>query len=427
MKSSLSLPVLQACPFSEEAANEDELSDQLFGRETRHDDRIGRYLECFGGHVAEGEYRDRGSSGGMGTWLVSELLRLNKVDAVVHVRPMSPTTDDPRLVQYAISRSDEEILDGAKSRYHPIEMSEVIRVIQETPGRYAFVAIPCFIKALRLLQRHDQVLAERVVFTVGLFCGHLKSLAFAQSLAWQLGVHPDSLRSFDFRHKLLDRPANRYGVVAKGAAQDEEIETPVAELYGSDWGLGFFKYKACDYCDDVVAELADVSIGDAWIPRYIEDARGANVVIVRTPELLDLIETARGEGRLELETLPASEVAKSQDAGFRHRRAGLAYRLHLTDRSGQWRPPKRVPPSRAAVPLLRRPIHAMRPVLSEASHEAFAKARAADQLDVFKREMAPLVEEYRRRYRRSSFRRWPGKVKKMARRLIRPSSRRGSP
>ena len=35
----------------------------------------------------------------------------------------------------------------------------------------------------------------------------------------------------------------------------------------ADWGMGIFKLGACDYCDDIVGETADISFGDAWLRR----------------------------------------------------------------------------------------------------------------------------------------------------------------
>ncbi|MGC9322644.1 MAG: Coenzyme F420 hydrogenase/dehydrogenase, beta subunit C-terminal domain, partial [Kosmotogaceae bacterium] len=63
-----------------------------------------------------------------------------------------------------------------------------------------------------------------------------------------------------------------------------------SDFYGYNWGYGFFKYKACDYCDDVVSETADVSVGDAWLPEYVNDSGGTNVVIVRNPVIKKIID-----------------------------------------------------------------------------------------------------------------------------------------
>jgi len=42
------------------------------------------------------------------------------------------------------------------------------------------------------------------------------------------------------------------------------------------WTNGFFKLNACNFCDDIFAELADVVFMDAWIDPYIYDSKGTN-------------------------------------------------------------------------------------------------------------------------------------------------------
>ena len=155
--------------------------------------------------------------------------------------------------------------------------------------------------------------------------------------AWQCGIEPGNLIAIDFRKKLPGFDANRYGIEVTGW-QDGQVVTrisPVRDLYGHDWGKGFFKYKACDYCDDVVAETADVVVGDAWLPEYVKNSQGTNVVVVRHPLIRDLIDKGVSTGQINLDCISADEIAKSQKSGLNHRREGLAYRLDLTDRQGK--------------------------------------------------------------------------------------------
>ncbi len=388
------------CPFSDQAADEDKISQQLFGQHGKYHSQIGYYITTYAGYVLENDFRKLGSSGGMGTWIVSNLLSEGLVDGVIHVQQRCPSDTDPRLFHYQLSTNVEEVRRGAKSRYYPIEMSEVMELVRNRPGSYAIVAIPCFLKAVRLLINQDAILAERIRFCVGLVCGHLKSTEFAKMLAWQCGIEPDKLLSIDFRHKLPDADANKYGIKVVGSKDGERIThvSPVNKLYGSDWGLGFFKYKACDYCDDVVAETADVTVGDAWLPQYVKDSHGTNVVIVRNPVIHNMIEQAVAAGRLNLDRIDASEIVRSQAAGFRHRRDGLAYRLYLCDSQGVWHPKKRVLPNFSNLTRNIKKRYQMRILLAKESHLKFKEAVDADQFSLFHQNMETLVSQYRRLY-----------------------------
>ena len=63
------------CPFSPEATNEDAIAAARFPDAPQHDARLGRYTSCHVGAVAEAPFRERGSSGGMVSWVAAELMR----------------------------------------------------------------------------------------------------------------------------------------------------------------------------------------------------------------------------------------------------------------------------------------------------------------------------------------------------------------
>jgi len=366
------------CPFSPSAADEDEIAWRRFPAAPKNDLRIGRFEAAYVGHAAEKPFRPNGSSGGLTSWVAAELLRSGTVDAVAHVAPTDPTTAG-RHFAYRISRTLPELMQGAKSRYYPVDLTQILREIRTTPGRYAIVGIPCFIKAIHLLRRIDPLVRERVTHTLGLFCGHMKSKAMVESFAWQLGTELGKVQALDYRVKDESRPANWYRAQLElddgmSAAQDWW------HLADGDWGAGFFQNPACDWCDDVVAETADISFGDAWVEPYSSDGRGTNVVIVRSPELKAMIERARSEGCLQLEPVDAEFIVQTQAAGLRHRRDGLAYRL-------SWRrkgimPRKRVSPS-ADLPLRRKLVYRMRYGIARWSHRVFAFAHSVGKPGVY--------------------------------------------
>ena len=362
----------QVCPFSPTAANEDVIAAERFPEAPHGDALIGRYAGAYVGHVDEGAFRMGGSSGGMVSWVAAELLRRGLVDGVAHVTPRSRDEGDGRLFGYRVSRDVEQLREGAKSRYYPVELSSVLREIAEVPGRYAVVGIPCFIKAVNLLRRENPLFAERITHTIGLFCGHMKSAAMVDSFAMQLGAEPDAVAAIDYRLKNPDRPANWY--TAQLTLQDGSTrQQDWWHLVDGDWGSGFFMNSACNFCDDVVAETADIAMGDAWVEPYSSDGKGTNVVIARSPLMLELVRDGIAEGRLQLSEVDHAFVSQTQAAGFRQRREGLAYRLAKARLAVQ--PVKRVAPS-TAMPARRKLIYRMRQAISHGSHRAFRLSRA---------------------------------------------------
>lgn len=385
----------QACPFSGAGPDEDAIAGDLYTAPGIVEDaRIGRHLACFAGWVVDGTMRANASSGGIATWLQRELLDRGLVDAVINVAPREGQANEP-LFSFTVARSSDDVSAHTKTRYYPVEMSGVIRFMIDNPGRYATIGTPCFAKALRLAARQSPELRDRLHYVLGIVCGHLKTTNFAKALATQCEIDPDRIDAIDFRAKLAGRPASRYGVSVTGARADgsgnDTVTEPMEGLLGANWGHGLFKYKACEFCDDVLAETADVVVGDAWLPSYDGDHRGCNVVIVRHPELLEMLCTARDAGQLHLDDLSADSVAESQAGGLRHRRDGLAFRLWQTDQVKSWRPEKRVKPGRRHLSPAMRRIHAARYALGQASHALWLEA---PNFNGFAARMTPMIGRY---------------------------------
>lgn len=367
--------VSQACPFSPLAADEDAIASQRFPAAHTRDERIGRFEGAYVGSVAEGEWRARGSSGGMVSWVANELLRTGQIDAVAHVKPADPLRTG-RFFAYGISRCEAEIAEGAKSRYYPVELSQVLDEMRQIDGRYAVVGVPCFIKAVHLLRRADPLLAERITHTLGLFCGHMKSARFVQSFAWQLGAELEKVQAVDYRVKDPARPANWYRAQLE-MSDGRTLAQDWWHLADGDWGAGYFQNPACDFCDDVVAETADIAFGDAWVEPYSSDGRGTNVVVTRAPGLHAMIRQAIADRRLDLQPVDADYIAETQAAGLRHRRQGLAYRLSWMKRAPV-RPRKRVAGGSNSLPLRRRLVFRTRAAISLWSHRLMWLAQAFD-------------------------------------------------
>jgi coenzyme F420-reducing hydrogenase beta subunit len=370
----------RTCPFSPMAKNEDELAAVRFPAAQHHDSLIGRLDAAYVGHAEEEEFRAHGSSGGMVTWVASELLRSGLVDGVAHVVAATGPNEEQRFFRYRVSRTEEEIRAGAKSRYYPVELSEVIEAIRAAPGRYAVIGIPCFIKAVHLLRAEDAVLRERVVFTLGLFCGHMKSARMVESFAWQMDMQIEAVERIEYRLKNPDRPANWY--TAQLTHKDGSTRSrDWWHLADGDWGAGFFQNSACNFCDDVVAETADISFGDAWVEPYSSDGRGTNVVIVRSPLLHRLLRMAIADGRLNLQEVDSKFIEQTQAAAFRQRREGLAFRLSWP-RFGV-HPKKRVAPQWRGISLRRKLIYWMRYQISAWSHIVFWLARVTHRPHIY--------------------------------------------
>ncbi|MGQ7247145.1 Coenzyme F420 hydrogenase/dehydrogenase, beta subunit C-terminal domain [Halomonas sp. V046] len=364
------------CPFSA-SKDEDELGAELFSKQGFfRDENVGYYNGIYAGHVIDPKFRDAGGSSGFVTWLLSTLLERGVIDGVIHVKEGGGGEE---FFEYGLSSTVGEILEGAKSRYHPAHFDKILKKIRGDGKCYAFVGVPCFVKAVRLVCENDEVIKSQVTVCVSLFCGHMKSAAYSDFLARQLSSSSDNVESVDFRVKDPAAPANKYKfevIVGDGdkSKYSSSRRARNSSLYGVNWGLGYFKPKACEWCDDIVGELADISSGDAWLPEYVSDSGGSNIVVVRSDFIKSIIEEARREKKLNFDVRSSQDVYDSQAGNYRHRREGLGVRIKQADEIGVWHPKKRVKPNQYDVGDKRKRLYVHRQFISEKTHDVFFRS-----------------------------------------------------
>lgn len=326
----------KVCPFNitpdTEVQTENELGKIYLGLAPNHQSQMGYYYNTYVGYSEE--FRLTSSSGGLATHLMTELLTKKIVQHVFSVGEGSQ--DD--FYTYKVCSSIEDVLGTSKTRYYPVSMAEVLKKVDELDGRIAVVGTACFIKAIRLLQYYHPHLKEKIVFCIGIICGGQKSKYYADFLAASAGA-PIGYCKPNFRIKDYKSSASDYSFGCK-SIKSEEYEVKMRTL-GDMWGTGLFKNNACDFCDDVTTELADISLGDAWLQPYTKDGRGTNVIVTRSKMADDLVKEGIEQNKLKVEELALTEFLKSQQGSFNHRHIGLKYRVKKAKQKNIPIPPKR--------------------------------------------------------------------------------------
>jgi len=328
---------LKVCPFADFGENEDTIAKRLYGAVPgiRHRSETGYYLAAYVGYSER--HRPTSASGGMATWLLEALLAEGIVN---HVICVAPTGDPDKLFAFRVFDTPEDVRTGAGSAYYPVEMSGVIRQILEVPGRYAVTGLPCFIKAIRLAQQRNKKLRERIVVTVGLVCGQLKSKRYTAYLALLSGMKSKPVR-VKYHSKRPDTPAADYHFVCENPNGERSKEVFFSKGMGEAWVNRWFTINACNYCDDIFAECADIVCMDAWLPEYWNDPEGHSLIIVRSPRIFQTITDGIQRKQLNLEDISIDDVIRSQSEVIHGKRVLLSYRLKLAQKCGKSRLPNK--------------------------------------------------------------------------------------
>ena len=284
-------------------------------------DFLGPWRRLWFGWAADPELRHLGASGGVATALLAGLLENGLADAVLAV---GTSDENPLQAVGVVCRSPAEVAACRGSKYNVVPVNTLLGTVLREPGRYVLVGLPCHIQGLRLAQRRFRRLRERVVLTLGVFCGLTCEPRATEVAALQAGLDPADLASVSYRGP--GWPGGMRLVTRDGRARRRDYPAYF------DGHLAAHTPPRCRMCPDALAELADVSVGDTWLDRF-EGCDGVNDLIVRTPE--GERATAAVRDRLRLQDATPEEMVASQAETYRVKRDVLRGRIALRAAAGR--------------------------------------------------------------------------------------------
>lgn len=384
---------LRVCPFSDDNPDEDEHGKVRFSSRDGmgHCHELGYGLDAYVGYAPDGSIRWEGTSGGMLTWTLCYLLEQEIVDHVVCVEP-SPDSDC--LNRFAVVSTPDEVRGCSKSSYYPVELSGVVRHIMDHDARYAVVGLPCVCKAMRNAQFIFPKLQNRITYLFGLVCaGQQVNTRFSNEVARLAGLE-ERLVFIRSRIKKLGVPPGNYLFLVRGE-QGKECEASFFGGVKDVWAGGAFRVSGCNYCDDVFAECADAVFMDAWLPEYMDDSAGHNIVLNRDSALSDIFKAVISLKRIGFERVAGCQAVNPK-------REALQARLYLRRLALRPSPIKRV---RMRVPSARILVKVF--VMNLRQRAARKNLRVGKAYDAFRMELLPelLIQGGTR---------WMRRVKKLA-------------
>jgi coenzyme F420 hydrogenase subunit beta len=266
------------------------------------------------GYANDGAVRHRASSGGAITALAVHALRSGLVDRVIHVMP-DPAYPTRNIV--VCSTGEQEVVEGAGSRYASSSpLADIDRILSDG-GRLAFIGKPCDVSALRRLGQTDGRVADHVALALSFFCAGVPSHNAAGRILADLGVAPEEVEAFRYR-----------GFGWPGMARATLRDGRHAEMtYEESWGgrLSHEVQYRCKICPDAVGGAADIACADAWYggetgyPTF-EELDGRSLIMTRTAVGDSFLGQAVAAGALSIEPLDIGEIDLMQPSQARRKR-----------------------------------------------------------------------------------------------------------
>ena len=140
-----------------------------------------------------------------------------------------------------------------------------------------------------------------------------------------------------------------------------DVGLPLFGSWNSYWPVFssfFFTPKRCMMCPDQSAELADISLGDAWLPELSYERKGKSIIVTRTRRGEELLSLAKESKVLDIKSVEVEKVLESQAINLRIKKDDLPSRLYLYGLFGKNKPRYKPDPGHHNRPSVRAVLRA---------------------------------------------------------------------
>ena len=309
---------IKSCPGY--SVDFESLSCSIFGQQPENS-RVGNHLECYVGHSTDEAIRYNSASGGIATQLLVYAIEKGLIDGALVTRM---SRENPLMPEAFLARTVEEVIAASKTKYCPVAVNTGLREILKEKGRFAVVGLPCHIHGVRKAERIFKVLNKRIVLRIGLLCSHMVSFEGVDLLLAKLHIPKESVSELTYRGEGWP------GSMSISTLNGSTRRLPLIGSWYAYWPVFssfFFTPMRCTMCPDQAGELADVSLGDAWLPELKSEKSGESLIVIRTKAAGDLFALMNQEKALDLRKVQVSKIEQSQSVNLVFKKNDLGSRL----------------------------------------------------------------------------------------------------
>ncbi|MBU0637299.1 MAG: Coenzyme F420 hydrogenase/dehydrogenase, beta subunit C-terminal domain [Planctomycetes bacterium] len=279
------------------------------------------------------------SSGGLIKELLLELLSRDEVDGAIVLGHFQGLRFEPKLIA-----NPDQVDQLPGSIYHNVVFDQAIQILSENTGHFVLVAIPCQLEGIyNYIYKVRPELAERVYCTIGLLCGWQYTHHAIKAICKFKKIDFDRIEQISFRGG---------GPVGRLCIRTPQGECRVNRRVDLAYQVAFdrsFNIPRCHLCINHSNFLADIVVGDAWLPSTVRTATGVSLIICRSEQAAAAMRTLERKERIRTAEVTREEVVESQTRRVAFGDFSYAYAEYLK-KIGEFCP-EMVGPNRAAARL----------------------------------------------------------------------------
>jgi coenzyme F420-reducing hydrogenase beta subunit len=235
--------------------------------------------------------------------LLRHLLSSKQIDAVVALDHVDGIEFASRLVTTA---EDIDTLPG--SIYHNLKQTSALHLLRDTPGRLAIVAIPCQLEGLYAwVKKCEPALRDKITLSIGLLCGWQYSHHSINAMGEYLGYDPSEIADISYRG---GGPVGKLTVTTHDGQQ-----YTASRRVDFGYQVAFdrhFNTSRCHVCINHSNFLADIVVGDAWLPSTVFTKTGISLVVCRTEFAENTVQSLVDAGHCVSIQVGEDEIRESQ-------------------------------------------------------------------------------------------------------------------
>jgi coenzyme F420 hydrogenase subunit beta len=274
---------------------------------------VGPVERVFLSYSTDDEIRRDASSGGFITEFLTALLEKGVIIGAIVV---TSNPADPFMPRVIIAKNKADIKNAKGSKYTIASTGLLLGEIMRTDGKFAVVGTPCQILAFRRAEKIFKELKEKIVVYVGLFCGHVMyPEGYRMIIEKETGKTPENVKDIKYRG------SGWPGYLSIFFKDKTTLKLPYnywVKLYFSSL---LFTPKRCLMCNDSTCELADIAVGDPWLPWMKNtENEGMSLVVIRTKRGLQLVEKTKRPENLWFKQVSAKYILISQKPNISYKK-----------------------------------------------------------------------------------------------------------
>lgn len=270
-------------------------------KQTLADHLFGPTRGIWEGHAEDPKIRFAASSGGILSAISLYCLDHEQMGFVLHTgmsdrRPLRNRT--------VISRTRDEIIARAGSRYGSSAPCEGLKWIEQAQRPCVFIGRPCDSSAVFELRRRRPGLDRNLGLVLSFFCAGAPTPEGLFALLEDLDVDPNDVGSIRYRGK---------GWPGDFVVTSVDGSTRSRLSYRQSWSkLSGYRTWRCKVCPDGLGRLADITCGDAWDKLTDDGDPGRSIVISRTERGTQFVERAAAARYVRVRRIDPHDVLSAQ-------------------------------------------------------------------------------------------------------------------